>query len=66
MDNQLIVKFGTGGDDLRGGNDNLHVVLLLRSAAPLRFDNVNDRKRWTNHSNQRIALPLPKGLRFEE
>lgn len=28
--NELIVQFDTGGDDLRGGNDNIHLLLLLR------------------------------------
>ncbi len=29
---ELLVEFVTGNDDLRGGNDNVNIVLLLRSA----------------------------------
>jgi hypothetical protein len=64
--NELIATFVTGGDDLRGGNDNVHLVLLLRAGAPLRFANVNAGRRWINNSSQTVALPLPPTLRFED
>ena len=64
--NELILQFMTGGDDLRGGNDNVHVSLLLQSGTPLRFDNVNGRKRWPDHSSHTVNLPLPDTVRFED
>jgi hypothetical protein len=64
--NELILHFVTGGDDLRGGNDNVHVSLLLQSGLPLRFENVNGRKRWPDHSSQTVNLPLPDTVRFED
>lgn len=64
--NELIVQFGTGGDDLRGGNDNVHLSLLLRTGTPLRFTNVNGRKRWINNSSQTVSLPLPATVRAED
>ncbi len=64
--NELIVKFVTGGDDLRGGNDNVHLILLIRAGAPLRFGNVNGGRRWINNSSQTVALPLPPTVRFED
>jgi hypothetical protein len=59
---ELVLELNTGGDDLRGGNDNLHVVALLRDGRELRFDNVNNRRRWVNNSWQTVALPLPDGV----
>ena len=64
--NELILQFMTGGDDLRGGTDNVLVSLLLQSGAPLRFDNVNGRERWPNHSSRTVKLPLPDTVRFED
>ena len=60
------MEFVTGDDDLRGGNDNVHLFLLLRGSTPLRFDNVNGRKRWINHSSQTVNLPLPETVRFDD
>jgi hypothetical protein len=62
----LVAEFHTGGDDLRGGNDNVHVVLNLRGRAPLRFDNVNGGKRWINESKQTVSRPLPAGVGFDD
>lgn len=66
MNNELILQFVTGGDDLRGGNDNVNLLLLLQSGTPLRFDNVNGGKRWPDRSTQTVSLPLPDTVRFEE
>ena len=63
LPNELVARFVTGGDDLRGGNDNVNLVLLLRSGTPLRFDNVNERRRWVDNSTQNISKPLPSNLR---
>ena len=59
---ELVLELETGGDDLRGGNDNLHVVALLRDGRELRFENVNNRRRWVNNSWQTVAVPLPDGV----
>jgi hypothetical protein len=66
MANELIVQFGTGGDDLRGGNDNVNLLLLLQSGSPVRFDNVNAGKRWPNRSSETVSLSLPDTIRFED
>ncbi|NJK52447.1 MAG: hypothetical protein HC936_05720 [Leptolyngbyaceae cyanobacterium SU_3_3] len=62
--NELIVQFDTGGDDLRGGNDNVHLSILLRTGAPIRFENINDRKRWIDNSSQTVSRTLPATLRI--
>lgn len=56
--NEVVAVFRTGGDDLRGGNDNVHLVLLMRSGATIRFENVNNGKRWADGSIQPISRPL--------
>lgn len=53
-----IATFCTGGDDLRGGNDNVHLILLMRSGATVRFENVNDKQRWSDGSIQQVSRPL--------
>lgn len=59
---ELVVRMLTGGDDLRGGNDNVHVHVLLRNGRSLRFDNVNNLRRWINNSEHTVSLPLPDGV----
>jgi len=61
--NEVWVSFLTGGDDLRGGNDNVHMILLLRDGRQIRFENVNERQRWMNGSWNEVARPLPDSLR---
>lgn len=63
LPNELVATFVTGGDDLRGGKDNVHLVLLLRSGATLRFDNVNNGRRWVDNSTQSISRPLDQNVR---
>lgn len=64
--NELIVEFVTGGDDLRGGNDNVHLSLLLRSGAPIRFENINGRRRWIDNSSQTVSRSLPENLNVRD
>ena len=61
--NEVWCVFKTGGDDLRGGNDNVHLILLLRDGRQIRFENVNDRQRWMDNSWNEVARPLPDNLR---
>lgn len=60
------LTFVTGGDDLRGGNDNLDVFLVLRDGSVLRFDNVNRSQNWGNNSTKEVTLPVPASLRLED
>lgn len=62
---ELVVQFVTGSDDLRGGNDNVHVVLLLQSGTPRVFENVNGGKRWPDHSSRTVNLQLPDWVGFD-
>ena len=59
---ELIVKFLTGGDDLRGGRDNVGVRLVLRSGRALDYPNVNGGRRWLDNTENSASLPLPAGV----
>jgi hypothetical protein len=57
----LLIQFLTGGDDLRGGNDNLNLTVNFREGAPRRFTNVNQSRRWIVHEDHTIMIPLGSG-----
>ena len=60
--NELIMHVTTGGDDLRGGGDNLNVKIMRRSGPPITATNVNLSKRWIDYSENIIGVTLPPGL----
>ncbi|MGX1930635.1 hypothetical protein [Flagellimonas sp. 2504JD4-2] len=55
---ELVVEFGVGKDDLRGGNDNLNLTVLYHGAAPQRVYNVNKGNKWIDDYSQIITIPL--------
>lgn len=55
----LLFTLGTGGDDLRGGKDNVNVIILLRSGISVRFANVNEGRRLTNSTLFSFRRTLP-------
>jgi len=62
---ELILTFVTGGDDLRGGNDNVNISVYVNeftrtSSSSYRIyrDNLNNGKRWINNSTQSVSIPL--------
>lgn len=61
---QLILTFGTGGDDLRGGNDNVNVTVYFKNGKTLSVPNANEGQRWVDHSSQSIGIALPDETRF--
>jgi len=66
MPNNITAVLRTGTDDLRGGNDNLNLIVLLRDENRLRFDNVNDGSRWENNSLRIVRRELPDNLSFAD
>lgn len=60
---ELLLTVGTGGDDLRGTNDNLNVHVLTRTGRTLSFNNVNRGHPWLNNTVQQVSLTLPEGVR---
>ncbi|MEM6725931.1 MAG: hypothetical protein AAF598_17950, partial [Bacteroidota bacterium] len=66
MISSLRIEFTTGGDDLRGGNDNLNVALYFATGggAPMIRNNVNEGRKWNNNTKNTYTLRLdrPKAL----
>jgi hypothetical protein len=61
---ELAIQFDTGNDDLRGGNDNVNLIVHLKSGSPLHFRNINLGARWlsnyTEHAHVKLARPIHK------
>lgn len=55
---QIRLRIGTGGDDLRGGQDNLNVLIYLTDAKPRVALNVNSSANWRNNSTHRVVIPI--------
>jgi hypothetical protein len=55
---QIRLRIGTGGDDLRGGQDNLNVLIYLRDAKPRVALNVNSSANWPNNSTHMVIIPI--------
>ena len=40
----------------------MHLLLLQRSGAPARFENVNGTRQWADGSRERVTRPLPDAV----
>ncbi|MFJ9121271.1 hypothetical protein ACIRJO_37800 [Streptomyces sp. NPDC102394] len=56
---ELLVTIGTGGDDLRGGNDNADLTVTFKHQPVLRVSNINHGARWIDRYAQTVRVPLP-------
>lgn len=56
---ELRISFKTGGDDLRGGNDNVAVRVRLNDGRVINAPNVNKSKRWIDQSINTVGISLP-------
>jgi hypothetical protein len=54
----LVVSLTTGGDDMRGGNDNASIKLTMKDGTTKTFSNVNGGDRWLMGSTESVALSL--------
>ncbi|MEU3780094.1 hypothetical protein [Streptomyces sp900129855] len=57
---ELLVTIGTGGDDLRGGNDNADLTVAFKHRPALRIPNINHGARWIDRHAQTVRVPLPR------
>ncbi|MHB8557311.1 MAG: hypothetical protein ACYDCU_04220 [Candidatus Acidiferrales bacterium] len=55
---QIRLRIGTGGDDLRGGQDNLNIIIYFTGAKPQVALNVNSNANWPNNSTHMVVIPL--------
>ena len=59
---ELTLYFKTGGDDLRGGNDNVDVIINSWTGDQQIVRNVNKGARWIDHYGQYVTIPLNKPI----
>lgn len=63
MVKELLLEVRTGGDDLRGGNDNLNVTLNFKTKPSQTIKNVNNSARWIGNYTEtvpvRLLTPVP-------
>jgi len=61
----LTVVIKTGGDDLRGNNDNVQATVHFRGGRTQAFPSINQRRRWADNREQtvflRLARPMARG-----
>lgn len=63
---ELLLEILTGGDDLRGGNDNVNVSIVLKDGSRESFSNINKRGRWINNYCESVPLMLKTPIKFED
>ena len=56
--NRLRLRIATGDDDLRGGQDNLNVIVFFTNAKPHVALNVNKSANWPNNSVNSVDIFL--------
>lgn len=62
----VILTIATGGDDLRGNNDNVHATLTLSGGREIRIDHVNHRSNWHNGLTFSNYIRFDKPIRRDE
>jgi hypothetical protein len=55
---ELLLEIGTGGDDLRGGNDNVNVTINYKDGRTQTINNINKSNNWGNNSVKYVTIPL--------
>jgi hypothetical protein len=59
---QLILRFQTGSDDLRGGNDNLNIDVHFADGTTQSALNVNRSARWPDNTANTTAIVLNRAV----
>lgn len=59
----IYASFRTGGDDLRGGNDNVNVTVSYTDGTSQTFLNVNRQARWVDNYEETVPLVLNRPVR---
>ncbi|HEV2304821.1 MAG TPA: hypothetical protein VGR93_04840 [Candidatus Acidoferrales bacterium] len=63
---ELRLRIVTGGDDLRGGQDNLNIIVFFTSGSPQVAANVNKGNNWPNNSVNHVDIPLSRPVSPDE
>jgi hypothetical protein len=59
---QLVLEIRTGGDDLRGGNDNLNVETHFADGHVQTDNNVNRAAKWDNNTTHSVTIALNRAV----
>ena len=59
---ELLLTIRTGGDDLRGGHDNVDAVFRFRGQPPLERRNLNGGRHWIGNYDQTVRIRLPRAM----
>lgn len=57
---ELLIEIKTGGDDLRGGNDNVTVTVNYTDGSSDAYPNINNGARWIDNYCETVVLSLRK------
>lgn len=60
------IEIRTGGDDLRGGNDNVHAIVNYTDGTSDKYENINLRQRWINNYCETVTLNLRKPAKLNQ
>ncbi|MFN9245888.1 MAG: hypothetical protein ACK6DS_02320 [Planctomycetota bacterium] len=63
---QLQCEFRTGGDDLRGGNDNCNVTIFYKDGTSERHENINRGGRWIGNYCETVTIDLRRPCRPQD
>ncbi|MEO5945239.1 MAG: hypothetical protein ABIP79_00370 [Chitinophagaceae bacterium] len=66
MVSELLLEIRTGGDDLRGGNDNVSVTIRIKGKPDQKFANINKSARWIGNYTETVPLKLSSPVRKED
>ncbi|MEM9696855.1 MAG: hypothetical protein AAGA56_30245 [Myxococcota bacterium] len=58
----LIIRFNTGRDDLRGGRDNVNAEVKTTDGRRYRFSRINLGARWLRNYEQFVRVTLPRAV----
>ncbi|WP_027395050.1 RICIN domain-containing protein [Aquimarina latercula] len=62
----FLLELRTGGDDLRGGHDNVHVHVNLKNGKKITQYNVNKKRRWPDNHTQFVEIKLREPIRKDQ
>jgi hypothetical protein len=63
---RLVFVIRTGGDDIRGGNDNLNIELRFKDGRLQRELNVNRGQRWADNTTHAVTIDLNRAVPVEQ
>ena len=58
MVGELLLEIGTGGDDLRGGNDNVNAIVKYTDGTSDTYANINRSATWIGFYNETVPVRL--------